>query len=649
MKSNGKSILKSPATWIAAVCMIWVIVFAFDLAPILRSGPDWEWNFKPVVDRYRVLPLIAGVILYVPVGLWLRRRRGAGELLAWSVLGGVGLTLAAAHVRGDVLFRLYTITVSGRAAGWHMAAAHIGDLAATLRNWPQFMTASLAYSPHIDHTPPGIVLIFYVASHLLDGVLPVADVLAQPVRWMLCQYLYGYTNGQYASAWLGILMPVWSSLTVLPLYGLGRRVYGEEAGRWAAVWWPLVPGFLMFSPLPNTFYALPSLIVVAILWQGLVDSRMWLIAAAGLLTSILTFLTFTFVPLVLFAGWLTLGAFWLRSRNPAGPRLKWHWPLQVGVVFGLGLSIVWLGFFASTGLSFWNMWQTAQQTQVDIAQIRAYGPWIILDLNDLFMFTGWPLVLLAAIAVWSVVRNLHSAEKGTEGAVMTLAAILTLLAIDLYGTPRGEWGRIMIFMSPWVLLAAGAGLRKAARAGWTITAVQGLVAGVMILCLQVLAPEFKAHAAPVPPTVSLPAASEAVDTYGATFGGTVRLAAASGKVETQLDAEGNSQSTLFLWLTWETRTPASTPYAYTVQPVSSTGAPAGPAVVVSPFADSYPMTCWKPEDGALTDRIKIPLGQEEPADARVDLAIADPGTGQPLDVVGDAGNITKQVQLGPFH
>jgi hypothetical protein len=649
MNKEKQVFLSSPVFWITLLSLIWAVIFALDLAPVLRGGPDWEWNFKPILDRYRLTPLLLGLTLYAPLGLWLRTRRSAGGLLVWSLLGGIGLTLAAVHLRGDILYRLYTITVSGRAAGWHMAAAHIENAAATLSDWPQFMAASLAYSPHINHSPPGIVLLYFAASHLLDKVPALAESLAQPVRWLLCQYIAGYTSGQYASAWLGMLMPLWGGLTVLPLYALGRRVYGEEAGRWGALWWPLVPGYLMFSPLPNTFYALPSLVAIGMLWKGLTENRMVWIAAAGLLMSVLTFLTFTFTPLVLFAGLLALGAYWLKTRGQSGSIPRWHWPFKVGLFFGIGLGIVWLVSYVTTGLSFWNLWQSAQQTQIDIAQIRAYGPWIVLDLNDLFMFTGWPLVLLAIIAIWYAVRNPKSRDTASEGAVMTVAAILTLVIIDLYGTPRGEWGRIMVFMSPWLLLAAASQLGRAPRAGWPITAAQGVVACVMVMCLQVLAPEFRGRAAPVPPVVNLPASSQEVDAGAATFGGSVRLEAVSGKIETQVDANGTQQSALFLWLTWDTLQPMNAPYAYLVQAVSPNGTPSGDATAVAPFTDAYPMTCWKPADGPLIDRIRVPIGQGNTDEVSVSLAVADPGTGEPLRVVDAAGRVSDRITLGPFH
>ncbi len=646
MSNKRHAVLASPVFWIALVSAIWTVVFVLDAAPILRGGPDWAWNFKPVLDRYRVVPLFTGLTLYIALGLWLRAQRNPWALLGWSVIGGVGLTLAAVHLRGDILYRLYTITVSGRSAGWHMAAAHIADVGTTLRNWPQFMSDSLAYSPHIDHSPPGIVLLYFWASHALDRVPALANSLAQPVRWLLCQYIVGYSAGQYASAWLGILMPVWASFTTLPLYALGRQVYGEDSARWAVLWWPLVPGFLMFSPLPNTFYALPSLMAILLLWKGLDENRLAWVVAAALLMSLLTFLTFTFVPLLLMAGLLTLGAYWLKTRRGDGTDPGRLWPFKVGLAFGVGLSVVWLIFYAASGLSFWNMWQTAQQTQIDIAQVRAYAPWVLLDLNDLFMFTGWPLILLALIAVGMGLRTLRA--KGTSNAaVMTLAALITLIVIDLYGTPRGEWGRIMIFMSPWLLLAAGSQLGTVKWAGGVITAVQGATACAMVICLQVLAPEFRAHAAPVPPGTTLPASSQAVDTGDVTFGTSLRLVGAEGKLESQSASTGTQTSTLLLWLTWKTQGPVNAQYAYSIQVVSADGRPLGTAIEVSPMADAFPTACWRSSIGPLVDRIKIPVGQDG-APISVDLSLIDSSTGYRLGTLSPGGVESDRIRLGPF-
>ncbi len=179
------------------------------------------------------------------------------------------------------------------------------------------MINSTAFSTHMGTSPPGIVLGYYAAGSLLDGMPQFAFRLAEPLRPLLCQYLVGYSSGEYASTWLGILMPVWGALTVLPLYGLGRSVFGEAVARWGVLWWPLVPSLLMFTPLPNVLYPLPSVIMIAILWRGLRKGQAGWVLAAGVLMSLLTFVTFTFTPLLLLAGLLTLAAYWI-NRSQAG-------------------------------------------------------------------------------------------------------------------------------------------------------------------------------------------------------------------------------------------------------------------------------------------------------------------------------------------
>ena len=123
----------------------------------------------------------------------------------------------------------------------------------------------------------------------------------------------------------------------------------------------------MFTPLPNVLYPLPAVIVIAMLWRALRRDQVAWALAAGVLMSVLTFITFTFLPLLLLAGLLTLGVYWLRLRQRVTPRPKWHWPLGMGVAFGLGLASIWLAFYAAGGSSLWSIWQTAEQAHNEVA------------------------------------------------------------------------------------------------------------------------------------------------------------------------------------------------------------------------------------------------------------------------------------------
>lgn len=176
-----------------------------------------------------------------------------------------------------------------------------------------------------------------------------------------------------------------------------------------------------------------------------------------------------------------------------------------------------------------------------------------------------------------------------------------------------------------------------------------MIAIVMVISLQVLAPEFRAHAAPTPPPMKSAASNAASTAIDAVFGDDVRLSAVSAKIDSQIDPEGNEQSSLYVWLTWNTLRSMSAPYTYVVQPISTTGVRGDTTTIASPLLDSYPMTCWKPGDQSLTDRLKVLLPGSGGGDWQLDFALMDPGSGQVLDVTAPNGSHSQSLMLGPFH
>jgi hypothetical protein len=172
---------------------------------------------------------------------------------------------------------------------------------------------------------------------------------------------------------------------------------------------------------------------------------------------------------------------------------------------------------------------------------------------------------------------------------------------------------------------------------------------VAVICLQVLAPEFKAHAAPEPSPVKYAASAPTVHPSGAGFGDEIRLLSFSGKIDTQPDAQGQAQPVLYLWLTWEASNYVDFPYSYEVQPIAPLASSVSGSTTVPPFGDAYPTTCWKPADGRLTDRIKVPLSSSTSGEWWADLSLAETTTGQPLDIALPDGSHSSQLRLGPFQ
>jgi uncharacterized membrane protein len=248
-----------------------------------------------------------------------------------------------------------------------------------------------------------------------------------------------------------------------------------------------------------------------------------------------------------------------------------------------------------------------------------------------------------------VIQRLRSKQQVEESDIVILSAALTILILDLSGTLRGESGRILLFLSPWLLFAAAYAMKGSFRLGGAVTLLEGLMAIVLLSALFVERAEFKAHAAPTPPTTGtvIPVGAASYSS-GAVFGSTFRLDSYAGKVDTQ----GGNRS-LLLWLTWHDLQPTTRTYDVAVNWIAPGGMVSDAALVMPPMQDEYPTTCWKPADGALTDRIKIPLPGGPTGDWSALLSLIDQGTGQRLNVVGPGDAASKQAEtlltLGPFH
>lgn len=633
--------------FILGLSLLWAIVFGFNLLPVLRGGWGWQWRYELPASVWRALPLGLGLLLYIFLALRLLQRPKATALQWWAWAGAIGLPFAAMYVHSDPILQLYTNTLSGVNGGWHYAATRISDLPATLRTWPTFMHDSIVFSSHMGIAPPGWVVLYYGFINLFAQWPALASVVAAPLRAALCQdyYVLTYSDAQLAAVLPGMLMPVWGAFTVFPLYTLAQEVFEEPVARWSVLWWPLIPSAMMFTPAINVLY--PLLTTYAMLWliQGLRRGQAWRVFLAGVWMSVLTFMAFAFLPVVLFCGLFTLG-FWL-ARAPLyteapNAHLGWRWPWVMGLLYGLGLLTVWV-VAALGGVSFWDIWY--QATHAHLALDRPYLPWLFLHLVDYFTFVGWPLALAAACMVGLAVQRVRTRAALTTGDVWAIALGLTLLITSVSGTLRGETGRILSFFSPFLLMiAASLGTRLAAPFALAgLTGVQALCAFVVAFCLALGESEFNQFPPAAPPALAAPA-PVATTNLSATFGEVLHLQAFAGHITPTATGEPALQ----LWLTWRSTGQVSRPYYLSVLPVASDGQVGQPAML-QPFNYLYPTTCWLPSSGPLQDQVTVTLPTSASAEWWVSLALVDGDTGERLPVTTLDGAQDEQVGLGPFR
>lgn len=617
----------------AVLTLLVALAFAVDLSPWLRGGYGWRWPYVPAA-LIQLLPLALTLIAYC-IGaalLWHLRPRW---LILWSMAGTLAIVLASIAAREpDVPYALFARAASKLGTGPHWVSTHIDWASGAWRDWGATVAS---FGGHMSNLPPGSILWYALMSSTLDQV----PALAHPVYEALLPYqchnydLLTYTPGQWASTLFGMAMPLWAALTPLPLYGVARRTASKHA-RHVVLAYPLIPALSAFAGSWNTIYPLIALLALLTLMIGCARPR-WRVAwcfISGLITGLGWFINIALVPLGLFLGLWVLVHEWIAQRRPLIQCVG------IGAAFSVGLVIPW-GIF----------WLISGQTPLDLLRAgmafhltldRPYAFWVGMHLWDWLYWGGlaFALVMLFPLAAW-VRRGVRNREALP---VMSVTLALTMLILIFSGTARGETGRVWLFFSPFLILAASEYRRDDAapisRAGWlTVMGAQGIFLTALVYAIPATSTDFTPAPQPQAQALTRPADALFSDTTG---GAEFRLSAWDATL---------TDDALLLALNWQGVNHAASPHWFGVTLIAPDGTVTGSEPWQPTLSDGqrYPTTCWR-AGVTLTDTVRIPLPEDAPA-GEYWLSLAAFGQNdQPegrLSVI-QGGETDTQIGLGPI-
>ncbi|MFN8374944.1 MAG: hypothetical protein U0694_18970 [Anaerolineae bacterium] len=619
--------MKLPRPILIAVALagLLALALAFDVSPWLRGGFGWRWTYDTIALP-RALPLLIATVIYIAIAYrLLTRTQGVMPLLLWAMLAAALLPLCVIWLRSnDALFELFARTASGLPTGQHLTAAQLGWDAPEWRDWMGYVARPELAASHIGVAPPGLPLWYNLLNHFFDTV----PALGQPLFRALLPYqcanynLLDYTPGEWASAWFGVLMPLWSAFSVIPLYAAARRL-NKDMARAVSLWFPLIPSLLMFSGTWSTFYPFMMLCVFWALLAGLqprsnvpsshslksgrgLGGGVLYFLLAGFFMGVALFMNYTFIPLLGVVGLYTLLYYLMVERRQSNPP-PFYRPVLVGLWFGIGMAVPWVLYWLYSGDAPWEVIRASLGLHLDLD--RPYLPWVFIHYWDWTMFNSFVLMLVGYFGLWRWLRK----REGTP-PVLTLALFATVIFLALSGTGRGEAGRVWMPFTPFVLLAAAEGLPRLVSGDWkrswlALTLAHAAVMLVLAIFLNVMSHDFV-------PTPLAPVPADHLQTADATF------AAANGD---SFRLEGwNAQvagDTLTLQLRWSGITQSTQVYFFSALLVAPDGTtyntgvwqPGGAVVPADSDQDArgtFPTTCWLP-GAVIGDSVTLAL----PADA----------------------------------
>lgn len=631
------------AVWIAAgLTALLALVVGLDVTPWVRGGYGWRWPYDPAALT-RAIPLIIGVIIYV-AGAYalLGRTRRAGPVLAWAMLAAVVLPVLVVLLRYDnVTQELFERTASGLTTGPHRAGSEIGWGGAEWTNWPEFVHRPEWTGGHVAVAPPGLPLWYAFLSALFDRVPFISDPLHRALLQYQCHNyaLLNDTPGEWASAWFGVLMPLWSALAVLPMYGVARHLRGvRPLAREVALWFPLIPSLAIFSPTWSTVYPVLILSIFWLLALGIERRSSARLVASGALMGLGLFMNYTFVPLLGIMGFYTLYHYFLVERHRLNPPGLLR-PVLVGAWFGAGLLIPWLLYFIWSGETPLDLFRASLDVHLEID--RPYVPWVFIHYWDWTFWNGFALMVMwyAGLLAWA-------RQRAGEIPVLPLALLSTVVFLAISGTARGEAGRVWLPFTPFMLLAAADGLNRILRGrrvreSWAVlTAMHALMLLVMAVSLNVIESGFSQTPPPPQAMGDLRAADYAFS--AGDDGGRFRLTGWDTTVD---------NDTLTLNLRWQGERRATSPYWFSALLVGPDGAVIAASDLAQPGgagADRFPTTCWA-RGMVVGDSIRIPLPDNTSLDdAAVSLAAYGDSTHPDGRLTVTAPDGARDIQAGLY-
>lgn len=659
---NERSIL------IAAVLALSItLALALNLSPLLRGGAGWRWPYEAPDQPLRLLPGIAALALYLGMGMWalarIRRRLHTELFLAFCVLGGLMVQVAFLYFVGNPIQQLFYRTVSSVAGGFYEVGVRPDDMLDTLRHYPDLMRDPLT-TAHPKAHPPGIPLLFWATSRLFALMPGLSDALADIVRPWQCHHrvLMALPDSSIAAAALGMALPLVSLLAVLPVYDLSRRLYGSGAALRAALWLPLIPALVMFTPQWNQFYVLLAAGSLWLIHRGLVEARPVFWALTGLLISVGTFLSFTNVNLL-----GLVGLYGIVYAALVG-RITWSRAERRRIALGglllvLALPLAWLIFYAVSGITFFDLLNTALTIHYGLNE--PYAPWLFFFPMDLFLFGGLILAILALIeGVRTVAGVIVQPRAAHPQAVLPLTLWIAVLVLNFSGLVRGEVGRLLLWLMPLFAIAAARavepltpGLHSTLPSSGTrffagergrlmvVSAALGVQVVVMVAFLRVIGTELAP--APFNPTLLSSVAPEAYLTIPA-----------NAHFDAPPDVDGSAEllgfgatmsqrgEGLFVTFVWRGKARFDHPYFVSAVVVDEAGTPLG-AYDWLPVEGSYPTSCWAPGE-TIYDQVEIPLNGQPSGDIWISLALFDFETRERLTVSAPGLPSDTQVGLGPI-
>lgn len=398
----------------------------------------WFWPYTPKALAAPHVWMLVAALLGMGLGYWAFRlpRKPVGDVLV-SIAAAYLLQVAFGFAGGqgyESIREKYDRTQFSDVI--QIACESPMGTMAAVRNYEGIFRVSFWYGTK----PPGLFMFFSLAADAVQDVFPDAEVSSNACNAILTGYL----------ARLG---PFLAALVVLPILGLQRQLGYRPWTLLGPLLAMSTPGMLLMLLAPDQMLFPLLAASTVFLWVAALAKQSPAIGVlAGALMGISTFVSFSLLPILGFAG-----IFWVLVTVSEGEGAERRRQLSVGVAAVLGLAGIVVVQAVALHYDPIGRWLSAMALHREIkgheftlGSLLQYG---VLNTLEFAVWAGLPLIVLTVGGTW---RALLSAVrgKGSLGDMFSVALLGMYLMLNVVGQTRGEVGRLWLFLVPLMAVTA---------------------------------------------------------------------------------------------------------------------------------------------------------------------------------------------------
>jgi hypothetical protein len=405
--------------------------------------------------------LLAAVVLALLAatgGTWSRRRPRAAAVSVLAAATAVGWCLQLAALEREPagpLRALMARALSTSISSYHAVALQEGgDPRALLRSHAARLPELLATAKHAATHPPGPVLFYGAAVALCERSPALTDLLLGAAGAARRETHTEQRRAERAGGLLGALvLGLLGVLTLWPLALLSETLgLGPLPAARIGLLWTLLPGLVVMSPALDAATALPVTACALLLARACRAGSRWSRAAtaalAGACGAVALFASYGSAAFLAIAGGAVVA--WASVDRRALTRAIASSALAAAVTALLALGVP---------AAFGHQPLLAMQTALAIHRAaftlpRSYALWLVFDPLDLAVFTGLPVVVAGLWALRRAIERVFVAGPPAALDRFRLGVFGGIALLVLMGVVRGEVGRILIPLMPFVLVGS---------------------------------------------------------------------------------------------------------------------------------------------------------------------------------------------------